>query len=115
VQYSVKVISLMVCRRCGTQIADNALICYRCGTAVDDVPSVPRVRPGRRAGLFGPALAFVILAIGALFLGRAAAHELPREVSWTILALAVLLLAWWVRARRRRQSARRQSARRLRS
>jgi uncharacterized integral membrane protein len=37
----------MICRTCGTEIADKALICYRCGTATTEAkhqPFVPRRR-----------------------------------------------------------------------
>lgn len=91
----------MACRSCGTEIAKNALVCYRCGTAVEELPSVPRARP-RRAGLLGPALALIVLVLAALFLGRAAAQELPRAVSWIMLGLAVVVVIWWARGRPRR-------------
>ena len=93
----------MRCRNCGTEIANNALICYRCGTAVEELPSVsPRRARGRRVGLLGPALALIVLVLAALFLGRAIGQELPRAVSWTMLALAVIVVGWWIRARRRK-------------
>lgn len=38
----------MLCRNCGTEIADKALICYRCGTATTEAkykpPTPARVR-----------------------------------------------------------------------
>lgn len=93
----------MRCRHCGTEIAGTALICYRCGTAVEELPSAPSARAqGRRQiGLLGPALALIVLILAALFLGRAVGQELPRVVSWTMLALAIIVVGWWVRARRR--------------
>ena len=93
----------MRCRHCGTEIANNALICYRCGTAVEELPGVPPGRARRRRlGLLGPALALIVLVLAALFLGRAIGHELPRAISWTMLALAIVVVGWWVRARRGR-------------
>ena len=38
----------MICRNCGTEIADKALICYRCGHATTE----PRVRPPAHGPLF---------------------------------------------------------------
>ncbi len=38
----------MICRQCGTDIADKALICYRCGTATTE----PRVKPPSNGSLF---------------------------------------------------------------
>jgi hypothetical protein len=93
----------MRCRHCGTEIASNALICYRCGTAVEELPPVPGGRaPRRRVGLLGPGLGLIVLVLAALFLGRATGQELPRAVSWTMLALAVIVVGWWIRSRRRK-------------
>lgn len=89
----------MRCRKCGTEIADNALICYRCGTAVDDLPPVPAgLAPRRRVGWFGPLVALILLVLSALFLGTAAGQELPPAISWTMLALAIVVVGWWIRA-----------------
>ena len=38
----------MICRQCGTDIAEKALICYRCGTAT----SAPRVTRPSEGSLF---------------------------------------------------------------
>ena len=93
----------MRCRNCQTEIADNALICYRCGTAVEELPSVPlaRTRGHQRVGLLGPAVALIVLVLAALFLGRAVGRGLPRAISWTMLALAAIVVSVWIRARRR--------------
>ena len=40
----------MVCRQCGTEIADKALICYRCGHATTE----PRITPPEDESLFEP-------------------------------------------------------------
>ena len=40
----------MVCRQCGTEIADKAIVCYRCGTATTEPvrkPAAVRKRRGR--------------------------------------------------------------------
>lgn len=93
----------MRCRNCGTEIADNALICYRCGTAVEELPPVrPAARGRRRVGLFRPALALIVLVLAALLVGRATAQEYPGAIAGTILVLVVIVVGWWVRARRRR-------------
>lgn len=59
----------MLCRHCGTEIADKALICYRCGNATTE----PRVKPPAEGSLFDrprrsrlPLVALVIIAILAL-------------------------------------------------
>ncbi|HXH24655.1 MAG TPA: zinc ribbon domain-containing protein [Vicinamibacterales bacterium] len=38
----------MICKHCGTEIADKALICYRCGHATAE----PRIRPPAEGSLF---------------------------------------------------------------
>ena len=94
----------MLCRKCRTEIADNALICYRCGTAVEELPSVqPATRGRRRVRLLRPVLALIVLVLAALLIGRATAEEFPGAIGWTILVLAAIVVGWWLRARRRRR------------
>ena len=38
----------MICKHCGTEIADKALICYRCGNATTE----PRIKPPAESPLF---------------------------------------------------------------
>jgi hypothetical protein len=38
----------MICKHCGTEIADKALICYRCGQATTE----PRVKPPAEQSIF---------------------------------------------------------------
>jgi uncharacterized membrane protein YvbJ len=38
----------MICKHCGTEIADKALICYRCGNATTE----PRIKPPSEGPLF---------------------------------------------------------------
>ena len=56
----------MICKNCGTEIADKALICYRCGTATTEA----RVKPPSEGSLF----------------------ERPRRSRISILAIVVLIL-----------------------
>jgi len=61
----------MVCRQCGTEIADKAIICYKCGTAT---------APPANAGA-----------------GRRAAARrstVPAWV-WALLAAVIAGLVWW--------------------
>ncbi len=61
----------MVCRQCGTEIAEKAIICYKCGTATALPGSVRAGRPAvprRRA--------------------------MPAWV-WTVIAAVVAGLVWW--------------------
>jgi uncharacterized membrane protein YvbJ len=56
----------MLCRSCGTEIADRALICYRCGTATTEAkfkaPGL-KVRRSRRARALVAVLAVVLLLV----------------------------------------------------
>jgi hypothetical protein len=59
----------MICRHCGTEIADKALICFRCGASTTE----PRITPPDPAPIFGrprrsrlPLVVLVILAAAAL-------------------------------------------------
>jgi hypothetical protein len=39
----------MICRNCGTEIADKAIVCFRCGAGTTDPVRKPAaIRPGRR-------------------------------------------------------------------
>jgi hypothetical protein len=66
----------MICKYCGTEIADKALICYRCGHATTE----PRIKPPAEGPLF----------------------ERPRRsrvpILVVVLILLALLAAWLLRA-----------------
>ena len=56
----------MVCRQCGTEIADKAIICYKCGTAV----ALPQSKPARRdTGSRGGMLWAWVLIVAAVLAG----------------------------------------------
>ena len=94
----------MLCRNCGTEIADKALICFRCGAATTDPihkpPPASRGR-GSRGSLVASVLALVLLVILALYMGRVATGEVPRVVTWIAVAIAVLVVSLRAYARRR--------------
>ncbi len=90
----------MICRHCGTEIADKALVCYRCGQATFEA----RVKPGaspRRQSTLPLVAALLVLILGALFMAQAAVGETPRFVSWVVAGLALFVLAWRFWRRRR--------------
>jgi hypothetical protein len=60
----------MLCRHCGTEIADKAIICYRCGAATTDPVRKPAAVRTRRSGLFS-LVGLVLLVVLGLFLGQA--------------------------------------------
>jgi hypothetical protein len=55
----------MVCRSCGTEIADKALICYRCGTATTEARfKPPAAKVGRwRVGLVSFLIALLLILL----------------------------------------------------
>jgi hypothetical protein len=85
----------MICRTCGTEIADKALICYRCGTATSAPVRQPAGPVVRRGGWFVPLLAMIALALAGLFMGQAGSGDVPPAVSYTIAAIAAIVLVWW--------------------
>jgi hypothetical protein len=60
----------MICRTCGTEIADKAIVCFRCGTGTSDPLRQPATVRPRRGRVF-PLLALVILVVLGLYLGQA--------------------------------------------
>jgi uncharacterized membrane protein YvbJ len=93
----------MICKNCGTEIADKALICFRCGQATFEAQRKPAVQAGRRANPIITVVALMVLILAALFLGQASEGEAPRIITWVIATLAAIVLAWrLLRLRRRR-------------
>jgi hypothetical protein len=60
----------MLCRNCGTEIADKAIVCYRCGTATTEPARKPVAIRRRRS----PVLPIVIL-LALLFLALVLARH----------------------------------------
>ncbi len=93
----------MICKKCGTEIADRALICYRCGTATTEPVHRPPAAPRRSStSLLISVLALALLVVLALYMGRIATGETPRYLSWVAVAVALLIVVLRAVARRRR-------------
>jgi hypothetical protein len=90
------------CRYCGTEISAKAIICFKCGRSTADEPAL---RPGPSSARARPTwvalAALAVLVLGALYMGRAAAGEVPAWLSYTVAALAAVVLIWRVARRRR--------------
>ena len=61
----------MICKHCGTEIADKALICYKCGNATTE----PRIKPQSEGTLFErprrsrlPVVIIVLIVLALLLL-----------------------------------------------
>jgi hypothetical protein len=86
----------MICKSCGTEIADKALICYRCGTATFEAKRQPVPIGGGRSKTRGllVVVGLVVLILAAIFLGQAQNNMAPEWVRWTVIVLALIVLAW---------------------
>lgn len=65
----------MLCRSCGTEIADKAIVCYRCGAATTDPVRKPVQVRRRRRGLTPLVLLLLLIllaVLAALYLGMIA-------------------------------------------
>ena len=95
----------MVCRNCGTEIADKAIVCYRCGTATTDPIRRPAAVEPRRGRLL-PLVALVLLVLLALYLGQAGRIvAVPLSRGYDIAAgicVAIAMVLVMVRIARRR-------------
>ncbi len=91
----------MICRKCGTEIADKAIVCYRCGQATAEPPPRSGKAAGRPAGnRLAAVLALVILIVAGLFMGTTLSGPVPRVLAWGLAALGLLLLGWRLLRRR---------------
>jgi hypothetical protein len=93
----------MICRSCGTEIAEKALICYKCGAATTDPVVQPPASTGRRSrtGLIVTFAALVLLAVVAAVLARSSPSGTPPAVTWIVAGVAIVIVALRAYARRR--------------
>jgi hypothetical protein len=85
----------MICRSCGTEIADKAIVCYRCGAATATPTATrPARRPGRGGLLAGLAAAALLVAVAVLLGPRlpAGASSVLAGAGAALAALAILRL-----------------------
>jgi hypothetical protein len=94
----------MVCRQCGTEIADKALICYRCGAATTD--PVRKPTEIRRQSRVLPLVFLILLVLVGLYVGYAGERVVPPGFGLPIglgLGVAIIvLIARVMRGPRRR-------------
>jgi hypothetical protein len=94
----------VICRNCGTEIADKAIVCYRCGTGTTEPLRQP-VSVRRRRGRLLPLVGLVLLVLLGLYLGQAGRTVLPPGRGYGLAAgicLSVAILLLILRIARRR-------------
>ena len=93
----------MQCRSCGATIADKALICYKCGTATTEAKYQPAPLPAGRArsSLVPTVFAMALLVAAAVYVERASTTGSDHWVTYTAVAVAVIVVGLRAYARRR--------------
>jgi len=85
----------VICRQCGTEIADKALICYRCGTATTEAKFKPvelRDRPASTPlATLGSLAVFLVLALAGAYLAATAEAPIVRIVGVALVLVSLLL------------------------
>jgi hypothetical protein len=93
----------MLCKHCGTEIADKAIICYRCGVGTTEPVRQPAAVRRRPRPLFS-FLTVVLLLVAALFMGQASRTATTpgtfQVIAGVLVAATILLLV--IRIVRRR-------------
>jgi hypothetical protein len=84
----------MICRHCGTEIADKAIICYRCGAATTDPVRRPAAVRRRGVGILS-LVAMILLVLLGLYLGMAGrvAAAADRARGLEIAAVVCIIVA----------------------
>ena len=83
----------MICRSCGTEIADKALICFRCGAATTEA----KFRPAPVTKRTRASMVVAVLIVAALIALTVAYVEFTRNaeggaVSGVVVAVALLVV-----------------------
>jgi hypothetical protein len=87
----------MLCRQCGTEIADKAIVCYRCGTATAEPRLTPAARRRRRPPLPVTVAFILILILAALAIGPATPEGAPRMLFYALAAVATFVVVRMLR------------------
>ncbi len=93
----------MICKVCGTEIADKALICYRCGTSTFEPTRRDRKTTRRRSSPYVTVIALIVLALAGVFATTGiVAGVIAHTIALVVLVLAALVVALQLLLRRRR-------------
>lgn len=94
----------MICRQCGTEIADKALICYRCGTATTEAKFKPPAigpRPRVAGSLVATVIVLAILVLFVALAGRLGLGTSTAAARVVAVVLAIVIVGLRAYARRR--------------
>ena len=92
----------MICRSCGTEIADKAIVCYRCGAGTSDPVRKPGPLRKRRRGIL-PLVTLVLMVLFGLYLGQAGQTVVPPGYGLAVgVAIGIAIILMIVRIARRR-------------
>ncbi|CAN5687680.1 hypothetical protein BH18ACI5_BH18ACI5_19750 [soil metagenome] len=93
----------MLCKHCGTEIADKAIVCYRCGVGTTEPVRQPAARRRKPNPLFS-FVTVVFLLLVALFMGQssrtAANPQGMQTIAAVLVGVAILLLVLRIVRRR---------------
>ncbi len=90
----------MICKVCGTEIADKALICYRCGTSTFEPVRRDRAPRRRRPNAIVTVIALIVLILAGLFMASGVAGIVPHAITIVVLALSAIVVAFQLLLRR---------------
>jgi zinc-ribbon domain len=93
----------MLCKHCGTEIADKAIVCYRCGAGTTEPVRQPATIRQKRSPIFGFVVVALLLLL-ALFMGQASQTAADPGTYQTIAGVLVgaALVVFILRIVRRR-------------
>jgi hypothetical protein len=93
----------MICRKCGTDIADKAIVCYKCGAATTEPVFAPpgASRARSTSTLVTSLVALALMVSVGVFMTRASPDGTPRSVTWVVAGVAVVIIILRAYARRR--------------
>ena len=92
--------TIVICKACGTEIADKALICYRCGEATAEVRVKPPTPRARRLAPVAISVAVLLVAgLYTLYMVQTASDSASQPLIWMLVGLALVALIWRVWAR----------------
>ena len=93
----------MLCKHCGTEIADKAIVCYRCGAGTTDPVRQPAPVTARRSPLFS-FVAIALLVLLGLYMGQASRTVADpgryQTIAAVLLGAALVLLIFRIVRRR---------------